>query len=301
MWLETAASEGARLRAFALEQDGNWIGTCPFFDSRRGPLRTWMSPGTGLGIPFLGPTLGLPRRGSHAAPERRWHELGDALVRYIGSNGPRSFVRIIAGPSLGDVRPFVWGGYRVTPRYTYRLDLSGSEGDLRARADREARRWIHIADKQLTFRDGGSLDAAWIVSELAKRYEAQGRRLPFGSEYVRRLFDRLPAGSLRTELVAREGRPVTGLIVVDEPDTVRHWIGGFRPNPPEPGAGEYLIWRSALRARELGKSSLDLLGANTPAIVRFKRKFGPELRTHFMVEKASPWARAALRLAGRRR
>ena len=294
-WLLAAAEAShSHLRAMVLAHNDNWVGTVPLFQSRRGPFRVTMSPPAKLGIPYLGPTLNAPAELRQAPKEAKWRELVRAILGVHPQRDRPHYFQMILSPGIQDVRPFLWAGFRTTPAYTYILDLTPPPDAIYASFQREARKRIRTAEKTMTFREGGENEAMLILQDLSRRYREQGLSLGVTQQYVARLFDALPAGSLRSLVVERNGVMVTGLIATVEANRVRVWQGGHRSATPESGAVEYLYWCTALWARTAGKGKMELVGANTPQLVEFKVKFNPSLDVYYLVERASPLSRIAL-------
>lgn len=297
--LAVAEASRCRVRSIVLTHDGDWVGTTPIFESRRGPVYLYVSPPDRVGIPYLGPTLSSLTGAQISRQEDRWTALIEATP---GVRPPRKhpyYIRLMIGPTLQDVRWFVWKGFHVVPKYVYMLNLARPEEAILNSFNKETRRLVRKAEGQLTFREGGINEANAILHELSMRYEEQGRSFNVAPSFVRRLFSDLPAGSIRSFVVERDGTVVTGLIVLVEEDNVRAWLGGYRPRSQEPGATEYLYLRIALWACEEGKTQLDIGGANTPRIVRFKAKFNLTLRTYYSAERGSPFVIPALRARAR--
>lgn len=287
-WLTAMAeASGYRLRSMVLLADGSWVGTLPLFERRRGFLSISISPPPRVGIPYLGPTLASATRLGPFRKEAMWRGFVQGMVNgLLVRRGPH-YVRLILSPSLQDARPFIWKGFRTSPRYTYVLDVTRSPEALLESFQKDTRRLIHRAERTLTFREGGLDEARTIVEHLARRYQEQGRKFAVRPEFVLGLSKALPRGSITPFVVEEEGIISSGLLAIVQEDDVRVWQGGYRPSAPESGAVEFLYWKLATWAHETGRSEVELTGANTPTLVRFKSKFGPALRPYFVVERAS--------------
>jgi Acetyltransferase (GNAT) domain len=299
-WL-SAMTQTSRsvLAPMVLARDNSWEATIPLFFQKKGPLRVCMSPPDGSGIPYLGPTLGFPESLPRARRESRWLELVRGLLRDVLGRRRNGFTRFILTPTLQDVRPFLWAGFRVTPRYNYLIDLRQEPDRLLKSFQQAARKFILRAQREFTFREGGIEDVKPLMGALSERYEEQGRRLKLGADYILQLFETMPQGSLRVFLVDGKEGSETGVITIVDKGTVRFWQGTPRPKGPSSGATEYLLWRVALWAQAAGNKELELVGANTPQLARFKVKFNPSIVSHYMVEQRD--LLASLILGARRR
>jgi CelD/BcsL family acetyltransferase involved in cellulose biosynthesis len=299
-WLRAAErASHFRLRAIVVREGGGWVATVPLYESRRGPVRLTWSPPPNLGLPFLGPTMFVPSASRASHREGLWRQLVSLLLERVDRDWAPHVTRLILGPDFQDIRPFIWSGFQSVPKYRYVIDLGPPPTTLLGSFQQEARKWIRRAEGRIVFREGGIAEALSIVEGTARRYREQGRMYGVTPPFMNDLFDSVTAGSLRSFVVEREGTFVTGLIGVVEEGIFRVWQGGHRPQGDEPGASEWLMWSAMLWARERGRTTFEILGANTPQLVRFKLKFNPELRLHFMVERATRFARLAMRSRAR--
>ena len=300
-WLRAAEeASGFHLRPLVVREGGGWAATFPVFEARRGPFRICMSPPPGLGIPFLGPSVWVPLGSRPSHTEGFWRQLVRSSVERVDQRGRHHLTRIILSPHFQDLRPFLWSGFRSTPKYRYAIDLRPTPEAILASFQQEARKWIRRATGELTFREGALPEALSIVRGTGRRYEEQGRSYGVTPTFIKDLFESVPSGSLRSFVVERSGTFVTGLMVVTEDRFVRLWQGGHRPEAEEPGATEFLFWSTMLWAREQGHHTFEILGANTPQLVRFKLKFNPELRAHYLVERSTRLANLAMHARHRR-
>ncbi len=73
--------------------------------------------------------------------------------------------------------------------------------------------------------------------------------------------------------VRADGSCEGGLIVLIDRDTAYYWIAGSIPGP----AMTVILGSVIQLLKSEGVTALDFLGANTPSIAEFKRRFGPQL------------------------
>lgn len=122
-------------------------------------------------------------------------------------------------------------------------------------------------------------DTLRAVQLCAEGYRRSGRPLPVDVQSTAR-FAAHPQGDVHTgTYVARSsetGEVDAGIVVLRHEDTAFYWIAGSRPG----AAMTVLIGRvlEDLRANDVGY--FDFLGANTPSIAEFKRRFGPKLQEY---------------------
>lgn len=74
-----------------------------------------------------------------------------------------------------------------------------------------------------------------------------------------------------------------GVVVLHDDATAHYWIAGSRPGP----AMTVLLGHLLERLASNGMKLFDFVGANTPSIAEFKRRFGPQLVSYYRVEETS--------------
>jgi hypothetical protein len=77
------------------------------------------------------------------------------------------------------------------------------------------------------------------------------------------------------------GKTEAGIVTLSEGDTAYYWLAGSRPGP----SMTVLLGKLCERLYEEGFSTLDLVGANTPSIAEFKRRFGSTLVPYHHAER----------------
>ncbi len=197
--------------------------------------------------------------------------------------------------SITDVRPAQWRGWRVEPRYTYRLSLV--EDDLLNRWSSATRRAFRKHSAAYHVEEQPEA-ASSIVQQCAESYRRHGRALPTDPTRLHTLVDTLRAeGQVRLFTATPVGgsAPEGGLAVLHDGRTAHYWIAGSAPGP----AMTVLLGHTLPRLRDAGLQAFDFVGANTPSIAEFKRHFGPALTPYVYLEKITrPELRLLRRLKG---
>ncbi len=186
-------------------------------------------------------------------------------------------------PGWLDVRPFIWQGWSARPFYTYMAPLDDPEGPLTRWAKNNRRDFRFYAADYEVREDLRDLDK--IVELVESSYARHGRPLPIQPVRLSGLLGQiLPSDIARVFLATdRVGRPVAGLVLLVDNDRAFYWLSGSEPGPAMTVLiGTVFEWLSAE-----GKKSIDFVGANTPSIAEFKRRFGSQLIPYFRVETFS--------------
>jgi hypothetical protein len=145
------------------------------------------------------------------------------------------------------------------------------------------------------FREGS---AAEIVSRSVEAYGRHGRKAPFNERQMKDLVSRLQGLGLVEihALDAQSSSNEAALAILLDDRTACYWLAGSKPGP----AMTVLLGNVFEKLKERGLS-LDFLGANTPSIAEFKRRFGGELVSHVHLELESEGAfRSVRRIFSRR-
>ena len=92
----------------------------------------------------------------------------------------------------------------------------------------------------------------------------------------------MDAGVAKTQaIVSPDGDIASIVIFVEGFDTLYAWVAGADPAFNASGATSLLYWRSFQQSR---LKKFDFVGANRPAIAKFKRGFGGDLVPYFVVD-----------------
>ncbi len=251
----------------------------PVFEKRRAFLRAAALPPL---VPVVSPLLATPPD-EHEVHARR-SPLDALLARLAGHYHQASF---LLHPSLVDHRPFLWAGWQVVPRYTYDIDLSGTHDLLRdwsPAARRTARRG---ADAYRLEEGEPYVDVAVALMEEA--YARRGASLGADGQVCRalaRAFVERGLARVVAAVPAGGGPPEAAIVVAHDGRTAHYWIAGSQPGP----AMTVLLGGLLPRLRADGLTRFDLVGANTPSIAEFKRRFGPRLQPYARA-RIGPWRR----------
>ncbi len=255
------------------------------FEKRRGPFRAAALPPL---VPYVTPLLSAPLRETDVHYRR---SALDALVRLLGDGFHQA--GLILHPSLGDARAFQWAGWSVQPAYTYRLDLRDLTSSTTGWSSTPKHTFKSKADAY-TVKEGAG-EIADVIALVAASHDRQEHELGVMPDAVQTLASALTDAGLLRVFVARSGAVAeAGVFVLSDGRTAHYWVAGSTPGP----AMTVLVGRVLDRLRKDGVAYFDFVGANTPTIAEFKRKFGSALVPYF---RARHTAHPALRLLDRLR
>jgi Acetyltransferase (GNAT) domain len=199
----------------------------------------------------------------------------------LADNLPRHFDSIILPLplSMQDVRSFQWKNWKVSPRYTYRVAME-AEGDATALWSEGTRRVYRNKESDFTLTE--STDAALTISELWESAYLRHRRNPpvSGSVALRLLESGLKREDTRLFVLRRneDSVVVAGLAVRCTGKESFYWMAGSESGP----GMTVLIGKVLTILQKDGFEYLDFVGANTPSIAEFKRRFNPTLESYYV-------------------
>src|SRR3954452_10925794 len=288
-WLDAVAP--GRWGEATVERDGRVIARLPYV--ARGPRRLRI-----LTMPPLTQTLGPWIERSGAKPVRALgHEI--EVLGALEAVVPEAAVFLQHfSPTMLNAMPFLWAGYRVELRYTYRLDDLGSEEALWDGLSGKTRTEIRKARDQLQVRDDLGLDRFYAV--WGKTFARQGLAPPVAYTQLERLDAACAARDARALLFACDDADRVHAVacVVWDAGTSYYLLAGADPALRSSGASSLLMWESIVRARDVS-SVFDFEGSILKPVERVFRSFGSRQTPYLRVSRASRVAGAALALRAR--
>lgn len=208
----------------------------------------------------------------------------DVLTEQLG--GTYSTVDLMLPPQFRDVRALQWHGWTASPLYTFHLPLSGEHSGISGWSESTARTFRKHQNKYVLRSD--LEDIPHVVRLLQSRYRRHGNRTPLSSEQMTSLASRIAAAGNAQCWTLRErnsdpnadsGQIIAGIVLLIHRETAVYWIAGSAPGP----GMTVLIGSMLPELKREGITMLDFVGANTPAIAEFKRRFNPKLTPYFRV------------------
>ncbi|MDQ7786439.1 MAG: GNAT family N-acetyltransferase [Thermodesulfovibrionales bacterium] len=232
--------------------------------------------------PMIGPFLRVDAS-NPVAIMSRWKDAVDAMANLI-ERLPYSIVSLSLNTVLVDTQPFIWKKFKVTPVYTYILDLTMPLDELLKRMSNERRKNIQKATK-----DGLSVKEVTnyedIASLVLKTFARQNQQI--NTEYMRKiLFTFANRNNSYAFVTLKENLPVACSFVIHDDTTAYYLLGGYDNELKHHGAGALSMWEAIKQAKQLGLQRFDFEGSMLPHIERYFRGFGGTLKPYFRINKA---------------
>jgi hypothetical protein len=286
-----ARQAGCRIHRLVGFKGQEPVGIFPVFALRKGPVTTAFSPPPDLGVPYLGPALLNMEKLKQRKAERRQQSFFEACMEWVGRELNPRYTHVRVHGDYDDLRPLKWAGFDATPSYTYEVDLTPDREDIRMSFSSDARKNIRDGreNDRVTVTEGDRSDLPRILTQVRERYESQGITFHLSDGFGTALYDRLPDGVVRPVVCRVDGEFVGGILAYEDDDTVYRWQGGVRTDTDvDVAVNDVLDWAVMDAAKERGRSTYDLVGAENERINSYKAKFNPTLQEYYSLERASP-------------
>jgi hypothetical protein len=246
----------------------------PIVESRSAGLQFIVPPPL---TPWLGPVLDT----GDAVKVSRRLEIEKELIEELLRKLPKyDKLAVHCHASFTNVLPFMWAGFRVTPRYTYVLDDLSDETRLWNGLRENIRREIRKARKQVEI--VATEDIVESQRVIAKTFARIGVQSPHKLEIMQRIDAACSKRDCREILLARDekGRVHSSLYLVRDAHTTYYLAGGADPQLRTSGAHSLMMWE-AIRRAGAHTHRFDFVGSMLPNVERFFRAFGARQQSFY--------------------
>ena len=224
----------------------------------------------------------LPDAKSHTR-DQKYRQFLSALIAQLPQH---PITRLTISHPTGDLLPFRWHRYYITPHYTQQIPLTDEptlwdnlHTDVRRKIQKARANDVHIEecpDDIDSFLD--------LLTELHR-----WKKLPLGtsSKVIRSLHRHLIQHKCQTILFAKKGQTVHAAIyLLFSHDTAYYWLGGLHPSFRNSLAMYPLLWE-AIRLSAKRAAIFDFNGSNQQSIAQVFTRFGAQTTPRWQVYKTS--------------
>lgn len=197
-----------------------------------------------------------------------------------------------------DIRPYSFSDFMTGVHYTYLIDLTDPD-TIFERFDSDVKRRIRKAQEEAyDLRSDHSAEHTKILCALiSSTYRKQGLSLPYSEQDLHRLFRMLhDHNKLAIYSISVKEGYVGGMVVVCHGNLAYYWIAGSDDRYLYTGLNQLLMYEALKDLHDRGVEKIELVGANTPSVARYKSTYGGKIQPYYSVESAKGLPAFLLRL-----
>ncbi|NLD19025.1 MAG: GNAT family N-acetyltransferase [Clostridiales bacterium] len=182
------------------------------------------------------------------------------------------------------ILPFIWKGFSVSPRFTYRLEDIKDVDKVWDGLKENIRTDIRKARGKVVVRDDMSIET--LIEMQKKTFARQNRRFPYNCDDIRKLDTVLMEHNARKLLCAvdKEGNVHSATYYAYDDRRCYYLMSGGDPDYRNSGATSLLVWEGIKFASNNSKV-FDFEGSMIESIERFVRGFGASPSVYYNVRK----------------
>ena len=193
-----------------------------------------------------------------------------------------------------DMQEFVWKGYSVEPRYTYRLNLHESEEELFSSMSSERRRNINKVIKEGYYSER-VFDFETAKELISLTYER--KKASIESNVLTNIFEVFATdrNTICYTTFDNNKNPLATVFCVYDSKVCYYILGGHKKEGNHSGAGALAMWSAIKEAKKMNIGTFDFEGSMIPSVEKYFRGFGGEIIPFFTIKKTTLASRVAQR------
>jgi hypothetical protein len=261
------------------------IAAIPFFYRKQSFFNIVSSPIGSTLIPHLGPIF--PDYHLHKQDKREFYfrEFQKKLDEFLIQKLKPDSISINTSPNLLDVRPLIWNGYQVIPKYNYSKDITNLETVWNG-FKKELRKNIEKVEHEGCVIEQAGLEGYQFISQsLSNRFDEQEMEFSASNEYLLDIFNAYYPDNLQIFIAKINGEPISGIVVTRYKNTFSLWIGATQTSIKGIYPVDFLQWKIIVWGNLNGYEKCEFIGANVPSISYFKSRYNFDLEIYYSVKK----------------
>lgn len=193
-------------------------------------------------------------------------------------------IKIALDSSVDYFLPFLWKGFSVIPRVSYRIEDLSDIDKIYGGFSKTVKKNIKSAQKKVQISD--KTDVEVLLSIMDKTFEAQGRKYPVSKEIIRKIVqncDESGNGKMLTAIDESGNVHACSYFVYDE-NVFYYLIAGSDSEYRSSGAQTLILWEGIKYATKVSKK-FDFEGSMIEGIETFFRRFGGTPIVYYEIRK----------------
>lgn len=273
-WLDIVAPDS--WKEIVVEEKGEVIGRLPY-----------CYKGNSVNLPPLTQTCGIWIKEQIKKP-------GNENLSYIKKIIDQLFeqlseyknVKIALDTSVEYFLPFLWKGFTVLPRISYRIESLENIDSIYADFSKTVKKNIKSAQKKVKI--SMESDSEILLNIMNKTFAAQGRKYPVDAEVIRKIVEECDRRGNGKMFTARdeEGNIHACSYFVYDKHVFYYLIAGSDSEFRSSGAQTMILWEAIQYASSVSKV-FDFEGSMVEGIETFFRRFGGKPVVYYEIRKQS--------------
>lgn len=273
-YLDVVCSDG-KWDVATVEENGKIVAALPYFLKQKGPFR------------FITMSLMTKHLGPYLIPEKRRLKREHVLFEKLISQLPKRdyFIQDFR-PEVQNWLPFYWEKFKQTTRYTYVLDDLTDLKEVHENFNRNIRRNIRKAEKNLKITSDFSLETFFEINKMS--FDRQGIPIFYSFDFLKKYDAVLAKKNARKIFFAVDENTeihAASYLIWDNNRSYYH-LAGEHPKFRGSGASILLTWEAIkFTKNELGLNIFDFEGSMLEPIEAIRRQFGAKQEAYFRIWK----------------
>jgi lipid II:glycine glycyltransferase (peptidoglycan interpeptide bridge formation enzyme) len=261
------------------DKGGNLTGGFLTYKERKFGLSIYRNPPF---TPEIGPFIKIDATNPVSVMDL-WKKTQTLIADFL-DNLRYSVISVSLNKNVIDMHPFIWKKFKVSPGYTYIVDLELSEESIWKRMSNERRKNITKGRKDgLNVRK--SDDFGIIRALVLKTFSRQSKKLnQFYLDKI--LFEFSTSINSFAFVTYQNNQPIACSFCIYDAHTAYYILGGYDNEMKHHGAGAISMWEAIKYSKEIGIKYFDFEGSMNPQIEKYFRGFGGQLTPYFQINKA---------------
>ena len=274
-WIQIQSSTSV---TYIIKDDSNWLGVFTMNQEKKWGIPLFRNP-------HFTPHIGWAWRHSatkKTAQHNTWKEACGLISDFL-KQAKWGKIQFSFPPSVTDVQKFVWEGFKVTPKYTYQVNLQQSTSALFDHFSSSHRNHINKAAK-----DG----VTWNIHHDPKSMESLVRttftrkKQKLHTTYLHNILHSFCHEKNSLMCFAHHGDTlIAGALVIFDKGKAYLLLSGYDHTKKHGGAGIGCVWELMQACQHLQIPIFDFEGSMLTEVEQYFRGFGGELVPYFMIEK----------------